>query len=48
MLKEVGEKHIVVITKGAPLFLPAHMIRDVTLSNARYQHSAVSGQEKSI
>ena len=32
MLKEVAEKHIVVITKGSPLLLPAHMIKAVTLS----------------
>ncbi len=31
-LKEVGEKHIVVITKGSPLFLPLYMIQAVTLS----------------
>ena len=47
MLKEVAEKHIVVITKGAPLFLPVHMIKDVTLSNGSYPHSAVSGRQKS-
>ena len=32
MLKEVAEKHIVIITKGSQLLLPVYMIRDVTLS----------------
>ncbi len=45
-LKEVGEKHIVVITKEAPLFLPNYMVKAVALSDAGDQHSAISSQQK--
>jgi len=45
-LKEVGEKHIVVMTKGAPLFLPNYMVKALTLSDASSPHSAISSHQK--